>query len=176
VKLAEKSDNLNPTASLPLKRKREDAVGSTSKKNKTSKGNAETIESFFIRDEKNKTNKDVNVLPEPETKSKNKKVKSGAKHANEAFDAIKGSDITENPVKHDSKINKKEKRKWKSIDSANEEGGKAEDDDPTIRHAGVFSKFQKALDKAANKEPADEDVDMNVAEEEPELHGLSHII
>jgi len=169
-------EHIAPLASPPLKRKREDAAEKKPKKNKSSKKDAkiysDVVNDSPVLDQESRLDRDgqndANVPPTPNPKGKSKNTKS-AKSADEASDVANGSKTSQTPVDEAREISKKEKRKKRS---AKKEGDEAEDDDSTVRHAGVFSKFQKALGKAVKKMPADgdDDVDMDVVEE-PELHG-----
>jgi len=170
-KIDVKIDETILTASPSLKRKREDPVERKQKKNKSDKGNAKAhidVNDSIVPDQESQTIFDEQSRDKPKTKSKSKNIKS-AKAADEASGIVE--EITTSSK--DGKISKKERRRKQSADSRNKDDEKSGDDELIARHAGVFSKFQKALDKAANQQvPDSADVDMEVVEEEPELHGL----
>lgn len=178
-KNAETNEQVASTASPSLKRKREEPVGRKERKRKSDKENIEThsnvIGSLVLDQESQIISDDqgnVTVPAKPKTKSKSKNTES-AKAPDEASEIVTES---EEHVDQNRKTKKKEKWKKQSADSSNKDNEEAEDDEHTVRHAGVFSKFQKALDKAANKTTDNEDVDMDAVEEGPELHGLSQNI
>lgn len=167
---ADKSETaITSSAGAPQKRKREDGVSNQEKKARLDRDHDANEQS--VTEKKSSKGRNVQNLRKdnavPSTtkimKPKDPKWKSPADTAVE----IELQSI-ESP-----KSVKKEKKKTKKPEKTQAEDEEL-DDDPTARHAGVFSKYQKALDKAASKATVDEvDVDMDKDEGKPEVHGQS---